>query len=107
MQTNENEYTIVQTLKKEIEDDTKKWKNIACLWIGRTNIVKISILPKVIYTFNAVAVKIPTIFFTELEKTILKFVWNYEIPQLAKATLKKEKQLEASEFQTSTYITKL
>ena len=92
-------------LMKETEDNTKKWKDILCSWIGRINIVKMSILPKAVYKFIQTLSKYPLHFSLELEKIILKLLWNHKKPQRVKTIFRKNNK--ASGIMLSDYTTKL
>ena len=72
-------------LKKETEEDKSKWKHILCSWIGRRNIIKMSIIPKAICRFNGIPTKIPMVYFTDLEQIFQKFIWNQKLSQRALA----------------------
>ena len=71
----------IKKLMKEIKDDTNRWRNIPCSWIGTTSIVKMTILSKAIYRVNAIPVKLQMVFFTELEQIVSQIVWKHKDPK--------------------------
>ena len=85
-----------KTLIKEIKENSKKWKYISYIWIGRINIIKMAVLPEVVYRFKVILLKLSMTFFTELEQKIQKLMWNHKRPRIVKAILSKLTHIKKS-----------
>ena len=75
---------------KEIKDDINRWREIPCSWVGRINIVKMTMLPNEIYRFNVISIKLPMVFFTKLGQKMSQFIWKWGRHQTTKAILRKK-----------------
>ena len=76
-----------KSLKRKTEEDTRKWKDLPYSWIGRINMIKVVILPKAIYKINAIPSKVSTQLFTDLEETVINYIWKNKIPRIVKTIL--------------------
>ena len=92
---------------KEIKDDLNEWRNSPCSWVGRINTVKMTIISNATYRFNAIPIKLPMAFFTELEQKISQFIYKHKRSRIAKVVWEGRMELEESTFLTSDYTTKL
>ena len=98
-------YTENKTLMKEIKDVINRWRDIPYSWVGRINIVKMTIELSAIYRFSVIPIKLPMAFFIELEQKISQFIWK--VLEYPKQSCERRMELEKSTFLTSDYTTKL